>query len=139
MTERTLLWIARAALVFAALDFGAIGLLYAVDPAREAAASTIVAIEAAGATNLRVGFGAFHLAIGVIASFCAINRDRYWPGLGIVVTVTTVAVSMRLIGVTVDGPHPRTMLLLQFETLGLAIFSAGLFAAWRLKQRAKIT
>lgn len=137
MLDNLLLWIARLALGFAVLDFGIIGSLYVIDPAAEAAASTIVAIEAAGTTNLRVGFGAFHLAIAVIAAFCLGAPDRYWPGLGIVVTVTTIAVAVRLIGVTIDGVHPRTTLLLRFEALGLAIFLAGLFAAWR--QRSRLT
>lgn len=134
MSQNALIWIARVALGFAVLDFGAVGILYLIDPAAEAAASTIVAIEAAGYTNLRVGFGAFHLAIGVIAAFCVTARDRLWPGLGIAVTVTTIAVAVRLIGITIDGEHPRTWLLLKFEMLGLVIFALGLLAAWRLRR-----
>lgn len=136
MSPNALIWIARTSLGFAVLDFGAVGLLYLVDPAGEAAASTIVPIEAAGYTNLRVGFGAFHLAIGVIAAFCVAARERLWPGLGIVVTVTTIAVAVRLIGITIDGEHPRTTLLLKFEMLGLVIFALGLLAAWRHRRAA---
>jgi hypothetical protein len=131
MSVTTLGRIALAALVFAALDFSTVGFLYIVDPAGEAAASTITAAEAAGLTNLRVGFGAFHLAIGVIAAYCAIRRDRIWVGLRIVVTVTLIAVAVRLLGLAVDGVHDRTLLLLQFESLGLAIFVLGLSAEWR--------
>ncbi len=131
MSAATLGRIALAALVFAALDFSSVGLLYIVDPAGEAAASTITAAEAAGLTNLRVGFGALHLAIGVIAAYCAIRRERIWAGLRIVVTVTLIAVAVRLLGLAVDGVHDRTLLLLQVETLGLAIFVLGLSAEWR--------
>jgi hypothetical protein len=124
-------WIARFALWFAVVDFGAVGALYMLDPAGEAAASGIFAQEAAGLSNLRVGFGAFHLAVAVIALYCALAAERLWAGLCIVATVTAIAVLTRIAGLIIDGAHPRTWLLLQFESLGLLVFLLGLLAEWR--------
>ena len=126
--QKMLPWIARGALLFSVVDLGTVGILYIFDPATEAARATITAGEAAGLTNLRVGFGAFHFGIALIAAFCLLKAERVWVGLSIVSAITATAVVVRSYGLIVDGWHPRTVLLLQFESLGLMIFTIGLLA-----------
>ncbi|MSO97067.1 MAG: DUF4345 domain-containing protein [Rhodospirillaceae bacterium] len=128
---KTLPWIARAALLFAVLDFGTVGSLYILRPAVEAANATITAAEAAGLTNLRVGFGAFHFGVALIAAFCLLKPERILTGLSVVCAMTATGVAVRIFGLMVDGWHPRTILLLQLECLGLVIFLAGLWAERR--------
>ena len=131
MLAKALPWIARASLLFAAIDFGTVGTLYFLSPIGEAANSTITAAEAAGVTNIRVGFGVFHLGLGLIAIFCLLKPQRIILGLALVCAMPTTAILVRLFGLMVDGWHERTVLLLQLECLGLVIFATGLWAERR--------
>ena len=132
--HKALPWIARAALLFAVLDFGYIGINAILNPASMAANSTLAAAEAAGLTNIRGGFGAFHLAVSIVALFC-LATARVGIGLAVVCTFTATAVCVRALGLMIDGSHPRTLLLIQLESLGLLIFVVGFCAHWRSQLR----
>ena len=136
MLAKALPWTAHIALLFAAFDFGTVGTLYILHPVIEAANFTIVASEAAGVTNIRVGFGAFHLGVAAIAAFCLLKPERVLIGLGVVCAMTAIAILVRIFGLLIDGWHERTVLLLQLECLGLAIFAIGLWAE-RLRLKTK--
>jgi hypothetical protein len=124
-------WISRAALCFAALDFGAVGFAYLTEPAIMAWNYGISVFTATAATSMRVAFGGYPLAITLIAFFCLLFPQRFLMGLTVAATVSGMALAARAFGVVVDGADARNLLMMQREMISFCIYAIGVAVEWR--------
>jgi hypothetical protein len=128
-------WIGRIALLVAVLAFGRVGWLYILHPVEASARFAMTLSSVAAVTNIRVGFGAFHLGMAAIALACLTSTRRLIVGLAAVAIMTAIVVAVRLLGVALDGPDPRTLAVLHIESIVLIVFVIALVIEW-LRTRA---
>ena len=119
-------WINRLVLVAATLIFAAIGLRYIANPVGAAAATGVVLTSALGCAVTRVGFGAFPLGFAIFNVTCLFSKARARTGVGLVLTVITTAIAVRLFSVATDGPDAGSVRLFIPEGAMLALAIAGL-------------
>ena len=127
LTRRIVLWLGRLVLVAAIAIFTRIGIGYLIDPVAAARVFHTSFGSPAGATSMRVGFGAFPLAFAMILAWCLLSSRRLLPGLTMVATVMALATVARLTGLAIDGPAPESTRLLAPELVmtAVSLFCAG--------------
>jgi hypothetical protein len=116
--------IAALVLLYAALGFGYPGIMYLLFPVRMGASWEFAPTSAFAVSNIRLGFGAFHLGVAVMALLTLFTR-QYAFGLLTVVIFAALAVGTRAFGLVVDGLHPRSLLVIAGEAVSLTIFLTG--------------
>jgi hypothetical protein len=85
-------------------------------------------------SNIRLGFGAFHLGVSAMA-LIAVFTKQYKYGLITITVFAALAVGTRAFGLVVDGLHPRSLLVISGEGVSLAIFLIGLIIHTRFRPR----
>ena len=120
----------RIVLGLAALLFTMIGLRNVVDPLGEAAPHHISLASPEAVTIMRVTGGLF-LALAMVFVASLLSRRRLLFGIGVLVTVAAVLMSVRIIGLVVDGPAPFTLHVLKPEIAITVISSLAFFLEWR--------
>jgi hypothetical protein len=118
--------IAALVLVYAALGFGYPGIMYLLFPVKMGASWDFAPTSAFAVSNIRLGFGAFHLGVAVMA-LLALAAKQFRFGLLTVAVFAVLAVATRAFGLAVDGIHPRSLLVLSGEAVSTTIFLIGLF------------
>jgi hypothetical protein len=128
MTQRIVAWLGRFVLFGAIAIFTLIGVRYLTNPVGAAAEFQTSFASPAGATSMRVGFGAFPLAFAAILAVCLFSARRRRLGLAMVTIIMGLASAARLVGIAVDGPAAESSRLLVPELVmtGLSLF-CGLF------------
>lgn len=127
--------LAAAVLVYAALGFGYPGVMYLLFPVKMGASWDFAPTSAFAVSNIRLGFGAFHLGVSVMA-LIALFAKQYKFGLITIVVFAALAVATRAFGLVVDGMHPRSLLVISGEGVSLTIFLIGLILYTRFSARA---
>jgi hypothetical protein len=100
--SRTKMIISRVPLAMMALTFTSIAVRYMIAPVQAAATAGITFTSADGITVARVGFAAFPLAFALLALFCLLSERRILFGLVITLTVLSVVIATRAIGIALD-------------------------------------
>ncbi|HET9471399.1 MAG TPA: cytochrome b/b6 domain-containing protein, partial [Usitatibacter sp.] len=77
-------------------------------------------------SRVRVGFGAFPLAIAGILLACVVSRKRTLQGLVTVAIVLGVVTVVRALGILVDGTAAEAVKLLRVEAIVWAVSMAGI-------------
>jgi len=126
MTQRIVAWLSRLVLFAAMAIFALIGVRYLTNPVGAAAEFQTSFASPAGATSMRVGFGAFPLAFAAMLAVCLLSARRRRFGLAMVATIMGLASAARLVGIAIDGPAPESSRLLVPELVmtGLSLFCA---------------
>lgn len=126
----------RAPLVIMAVIFTMISARYLVNPVHSAAIQGIAFTTPGGVTVARIGFGAFPLALAILAFGCLISARRLLAGLYMVFTVISVVITIRLAGILVDNSaHEAARLLApEFVLLTLSVIALRLESARRRAQ-----
>lgn len=117
--------IAALVLIYAALGFGYPGVMYLLFPVKMGASWDFAPTSAFAVSNIRLGFGAFHLGVAVMA-LLALSMRQYRFGLLTIVVFAGLAIATRTFGLVVDGMHPRSLLVLSGEAVSTTIFVIGL-------------
>lgn len=94
--------VSRVPLIIMAFAFTAIAVRYMTTPVQAAAAAGITFTSADGITVARVGFAGFPFALALLALFCLISDRRILFGLVIALTVLSVIIVTRAIGIALD-------------------------------------
>jgi hypothetical protein len=126
----------RAPLVMMTVIFTMISARYLVNPVHSAAIQGIAFTTPGGVTVARIGFGAFPLALAILAFGCLISARRLLAGLYMVFTVISVVIAIRLAGIVLDhSAHEAARLLApEFVLLTLSIIALRLESARRRAQ-----
>ena len=96
-------YLARGLLLLAAALFANIGFRSVVDPQGAAVRYQMSLHSAAAATVMQVGFGAFPLAVGIVAAAAAMRRRTLSTGLALVFVVAFTALTVRLYSIHLYG------------------------------------
>jgi len=118
-------WVLRFFLVAVAALFTMISLHYLVDPASRAAADEIGLGSVMALSRVRIGFGAFPLAIAILLLACASSARRTLEGLLVVAIVLGIATVVRGFGILVDGTAAEAVKLLRAEA---AVWTVSMLA-----------
>lgn len=126
----------RAPLVMMTVIFTMISARYLLNPIGSAAAQGIAFTTPGGVTVARIGFGAFPLALAILAVSCLISTLRLLSGLYMVFTVVSVVTAIRIAGIVLDhSAHEAARLLFpEFLLLTLSIIALRLESARRRLQ-----
>jgi hypothetical protein len=119
-------WINRLVLMAATFVFAAIGLRYIADPVTASAATGVTLTSPLAFTVTRIGFGAFPLGFAIFNVSCLFSRARLRTGVGLVVTVVSTAIAVRLFSLVTDGAAAESVRLFIPEGAMLALAIAGL-------------
>ena len=119
-------WINRMVLGAATLIFTMIGMRYIADPVRASADVGVTLTTGLGTTTMRIGFGAFPLAIAIFSFTCLLSRQRQRAGVSLVATVLMTAIAVRLLSIAIDGPVARSLRLFIPESVVLLLALGGL-------------
>lgn len=114
-------WLARFFLLLVAVIFGFVSWIFVSDPVGSAAMFQIAESSGAGATNLRVGFGAFPFAFTLIVLFCLFMYDRLMTGMTFATAMVAAVVGVRAVGVLIDGDTARNAVALAAGTVLLVL------------------
>ena len=112
-------------LVFAIYIFARVGFVYIIDPVPPASMWGFDAQGPAAVTNLRAGFGGFHLGTAILL-LVALISGKLLAGLFVSVVMSSTVISSRLVGVVIDGPDPMTFSIMGREAFALGIFAVAL-------------
>jgi DoxX-like family/Domain of unknown function (DUF4345) len=115
MTQRIVSWLGRFVLLAATAIFTLIGVRYLTNPVGAAAEFHTTFASPAGATSMRVGFGAFPLAFAGLLAVSLFSARRRLFGLTMVAVIMGLATGARLLGIIVDGPAVESSRLLAPE------------------------
>jgi hypothetical protein len=126
----------RAPLVMMTVIFTMISARYLANPVHSAAIQGIAFTTPGGVTVARIGFGAFPLALAILAFGCLISARRLLAGLYMVFTVISVLIAIRLAGIVLDhSAHEAARLLApEFVLLTLSVIALRLELARRRAQ-----
>jgi Domain of unknown function (DUF4345) len=132
-------WINRLVLVAATFIFATIGLRYIADPVGASAATGVTLTSPLASTVTRIGFGAFPLGFAIFNVWCLLSRARLRTGVGLVVTVVTTAIAVRLLSLVIDGAAAESVRLFIPEgaMLTLAITGLSLESGERRRQASQ--
>lgn len=123
---RVVPWALRFILLAVAILFTMISLHYLADPVGRAATDDITLGSVMAVSRVRVGFGAFPLAIAVLLFACVASRKRTLHGLVAVAIVLGVATVVRGLGILIDGTAAEAVKLLRVEAIVWAVSVAGI-------------
>jgi hypothetical protein len=100
------------------------------------AATGVKLISPLASTVTRIGFGAFPLGFAIFNVWCLLSRARLRTGVGLVVTVVSTAIAVRLLSLVIDGAAAESVRLFIPEgaMLALAITGLNLESAARRRQ-----
>jgi len=122
---RRSIWFSRFVLGAATLLLTGISIKYMTDPVGAVAPQGIVLNTPEAVTIIRVSGGVF-LGIALTLAGCLISEARLLAGLVVLATIATAILTLRLVGLVVDGPGPFTLFVLKpevaLETLALLAF-----------------
>jgi cytochrome b561 len=127
-------WFARLLLLAAAALFMLIAVKYLGDPVGRAAADEISLGSVMAISRLRIGFGAFPLALSLLLLGSLWSPKRVYSGLVLLTTTVAVVTVVRLIGIVLDGPADEALKLLRVEAILLVLSVSSLFLE-RARQR----
>ena len=112
----------RAPLVMVTVIFTLISIRYLFDPVRAAAAAGISFTSPGGITIARVGFAAFPLTFAILAFSCLISTRRLLAGLYMVLTLDSVVIAVRILGMALAHSTESARLLIpEFVLLTLSL------------------
>lgn len=94
--------ISRVPLVMLTGIFTLISVRYLLRPVQEAAAVGITFSSPGGITVARVGFAGFPLAFSILALACLVSSRRLLAGLYMALTLDSVVMAVRAIGILLD-------------------------------------
>jgi cytochrome b561 len=123
---RAVPWILRMMLLAVAMLFTMISLHYLVDPVGRATTDEITLGSVMAVSRVRVGFGAFPLAIAILLFACVASRKRTLQGLVAVAIVLGMATVVRALGILVDGSADEALKLLRVEAIVWALSMLGI-------------
>jgi len=116
-----------------AVIFTLIASHYLINPVQAGAAAGIAFITPGGITVARVGFAAFPLTFALIALRCVVAERRILSGLYMVVTLVTIVIGVRLLGMALQHSVETAKLLVpETALMGLSLVAIRLERA-RLK------
>lgn len=124
------------ACLFAVFAFSVPGLQYLFNPIETAARSFGYTPDTPFAiTNIRVAFGAFHMA-PVLVALGAIALRRPLIGVAVAWVFCALAVATRVYGLFVDGPTEKFRIAIMGEGTALLVFSlAAIWLLWAQRRR----
>jgi hypothetical protein len=117
MTQRIVSWLGRFVLLITTVIFTLIGVRYLTNPVGAAAEFHTTFASPAGATSMRVGFGAFPLAFAGMLAVCLFSARRRLFGLTMVAVIMGLATGARYLGIVIDGPAAESSRLLVPEVV----------------------
>jgi cytochrome b561 len=123
---RAVPWILRAILLAVAILFTMISLHYLVDPVGRAATDEITLGSVMAVSRVRIGFGAFPLAIALLLFACVSSPKRTLHGLVAVAIVLGVASAVRALGILIDGSADEALKLLRVEAIVWTLSMLGI-------------
>jgi hypothetical protein len=121
------LWLSRLTILAVAVLFTMIGFRFITDPLHAAANSGFSLESAVGYTNARAGMGGFPLGFAAILWFSLFSSRRFLPALGLIATVATVILVIRLYSAALDGTFGASAHILAPEVAILAVAFAGIW------------
>jgi len=128
------IWFSRFVLGAATLLLTGISVKYMTDPIGAVAPQGIVLSTAEAVTIMRVSGGVF-LGMALIFIGCLMSERRLLAGLAFLATIATAILTLRLVGLAVDGPGPFTLFVLKPEAVLVALSSVALY--FERKRRAR--
>lgn len=134
LLRRLASWVGAIVMLASVVILTLIGTRYLVDPVRAAAELQTSFASPAGVTSMRIGFGAFPLALAAILAACLLAPRRRLAGLAIVATVMGLAALARVVGIAIDGPAAESIRLLRPEVAMLALSSGCAAVEWRARR-----
>ena len=134
LLRRLASWVGAIVTLASVVILTLIGTRYLVAPVRAAAELQTSFASPAGVTSIRVGFGAFPLALAAILAACLLTPRRRLAGLAIVTTVMGLAAVARVVGIAIDGPAAESIRLLRPEVAMLALSSGCAAVEWRARR-----
>ena len=128
----------RAPLVMMTIIFTMISFRYLLDPVHAASAAGISFTSPGGITVARIGFAGFPLSFAIIALSSLIFPRRLLAGLYMVLTVASVIIAVRILGISLDHSASETAGLLAPEVVLLTLSVIAIrLESGRLRQEAK--
>jgi hypothetical protein len=122
--SRAPLWFGRVVLGAASLLVLRIGAGYVADPVGSAAPHAMILGSAEAITNMRVVGGVF-LGIALVLVACLVSERRLLAGLGVLATVASAILVVRLVGLGLDGAAPFTLRVLRPEVVLVALSTSA--------------
>ncbi len=119
-------WLSRFLLLLPTLVFTLLSFKFIADPVHAAAQSGITIGTGLGITDIRVGFGAFPLALAMVFAFCLVSERRLLTGLAVAATVMTVVLAVRLAGMLADHTVAASMKLVVAEAVFAVLSATGI-------------
>jgi hypothetical protein len=129
------IWLGRIVLGAATLLLAAIARKYITDPIGAVGPEGITLGSPAAITIMRVSGGVF-LGIAICLAACLTSERRLLAGLGLLATIATTILALRLYGLAVDGLAPFTIMVLKPE-IALVLVSAIAFVLEQRRRRAQ--
>lgn len=129
-SQRPSVWFGRFVLGGAALLLTRISFGYIADPIGTVAPHEITLGSAEAVTIMRVSGGVF-LGFAMVLVGCLWSERRLLVGLGCLTTIAGAILTMRLLGLAVDGPAPFTLRVLKPEVALVLLSAAALFVERR--------
>jgi hypothetical protein len=127
-------WISRVVLAGATIVFSMIGLRYIVDPVHASAETGVRLGSALAFTATRVGSGAFPLGFAIFMLICLFSKRLLFAGVGLVSTVITTAILVRVVGLVADGPVSQSTRLFIPEGIMFVLSLSAIILEMRRRQ-----
>jgi hypothetical protein len=128
-------WICRLLLLAVTVLFTRIAWRYLSSPVEIANADEITLGSIMAISRLRVGFGAFPLAIAAVLLGCLLSARHLLTGLAILTTTIAIVTAVRLLGIAVDGSADEALKLLRVEGILLVLSIAALLVERARRRR----
>lgn len=128
-------WLTRLPLLVATILFFLIAFRYLSSPVANAAADAINLGSVMAISRIRVGFGGFPLALGLLLLACLVSSERVLLGLKVLATTVAVLTAARLLGIALDGPADEALKLLRAEVILLALSGGAIFLEQARRRR----
>ena len=130
------IWISRAALAYAILDFGVPAFAALAEPVTVMHAAGITMWTGSAVTTTRVYLGIYPLAIMLIAIYCLLSPPRLLGGLGLITLVKILSLIGFGAGIFLEGANGRNLLLIEREAATMLIYTIALAIEWRRRTSA---
>jgi uncharacterized membrane protein YdcZ (DUF606 family) len=75
--------------------------------------------------------GGLIVGCAAILAFCVVSERRLLPGLGILATISAAIAGTRVLGLTLDGSGPFTLMVVKPEVLLVVLSTLAFFFEWR--------
>jgi uncharacterized membrane protein YdcZ (DUF606 family) len=127
---RRSIWFSRFVLGGATLLLGRLGAGNVLDPIGEASRRSMILSSPDAITVMRVQ-GGLIVGCAAILAYCVVSERRLLPGLGILATISAAIAGTRVLGLTLDGSGPFTLMVVKPEVLLVVLSTLAFFFEWR--------